>query len=198
MNNKNIKWLIFGGVILLLFFWIIGSYNGLVNKDVEVQKAWSNVETQYQRRSDLIVNIVKIAMKASKVENKILRDVIEARNSANSIKVDPSKLSEESINKFAMAQNQVKSSFNVVVEQYPDLKSIPQFAKIQDEIAGTENRVSTARTDFNAIVSEYNKSVRSFPSNIFAGIFGFQQKATFKADEGSDKAPNLDELFDKE
>ncbi len=198
MNNKYIKWLIFGGVILLLFFWIIGSYNGLVNKDVEVQKAWSNVETQYQRRSDLIVNIVKIAMKASKVENKILRDVIEARNSANSIKVDPSKLSEESINKFAMAQNQVKSSFNVVVEQYPDLKSIPQFAKIQDEIAGTENRVSTARTDFNAIVSEYNKSVRRFPSNIFAGIFGFQQKATFKADEGSDKAPNLDELLDKE
>ncbi len=198
MNNKNIKWLIFGGVILLLFFWIIGSYNGLVNKDVEVQKAWSNVETQYQRRSDLIVNIVKIAMKASKVENKILRDVIEARNNANSIKVDPTKLSEESINKFAMAQNQVKSSFNVVVEQYPDLKSIPQFAKIQDEIAGTENRVSTARTDFNAIVSEYNKSVRRFPSNIFAGIFGFQQKATFKADEGSDKAPNLDELLDKE
>lgn len=198
MNNKYIKWLIIGGVILVLFFWIIGSYNGLVNKDVEVQKAWSNVETQYQRRSDLIVNIVKIAMKASKVENKILRDVIEARNNANSIKVDPSKLSEESINKFAMAQNQVKSSFNVVVEQYPDLKSIPQFAKVQDEIAGTENRVSTARTDFNAIVSEYNKSVRSFPSNIFAGIFGFQQKATFKAEEGSDKAPNLDELLDKE
>ena len=94
MNNKYIKWLIFGGVILVLFFWIIGSYNGLVNKDVDVQKAWSNVETQYQRRSDLIVNIVKIAMKASKVENKILRDVIEARNNANSIKVDPTKLSE--------------------------------------------------------------------------------------------------------
>jgi LemA protein len=183
---------------LVLFFWIIGSYNGLVNKDVDVQKAWSNVETQYQRRSDLIVNIVKIAMKASKVENKILRDVIEARNNANSIKVDPTKLSEESINKFAMAQNQVKSSFNVVVEQYPDLKSIPQFAKIQDEFAGTENRVGTARTDFNAAVSDYNKSVRSFPSNIFAGIFGFQQKATFKADEGTDKAPNLDEVLDKE
>ena len=198
MNNKYIKWLIFGGVILVLFFWIIGSYNGLVNKDVDVQKAWSNVETQYQRRSDLIVNIVKIAMKASKVENKILRDVIEARNNANSIKVDPSKLSEESINKFAMAQNQVKSSFNVVVEQYPDLKSIPQFAKIQDEIAGTENRVGTSRTDFNAAVSDYNKSVRKFPSNIFAGIFGFQQKATFKADEGTDKAPNLDEVLDKE
>lgn len=198
MNNKNLKWYIFGGVILLLFFWIIGSYNGLVNKDVDVQKAWSNVETQYQRRSDLIVNIVKIAMKASKVENKILRDVIEARNNANSIKVDPTKLSEESINKFAMAQNQVKSSFNVVVEQYPDLKSIPQFAKIQDEIAGTENRVSTARTDFNAVVSDYNRAVRSFPSNLFAGIFGFQQKATFKADEGTDKAPNLDELLDKE
>ncbi len=198
MNNKYIKWLIFGGVILVLFFWIIGSYNGLVNKDVDVQKAWSNVETQYQRRSDLIVNIVKIAMKASKVENKILRDVIEARNNANSIKVDPTKLSEESINKFAMAQNQVKSSFNVVVEQYPDLKSIPQFAKIQDEIAGTENRVGTSRTDFNAAVSDYNKSVRKFPSNIFAGIFGFQQKATFKADEGTDKAPNLDEVLDKE
>ncbi len=198
MNNKYIKWLIFGGVILVLFFWIIGSYNGLVNKDVDVQKAWSNLETQYQRRSDLIVNIVKIAMKASKVENKILRDVIEARNNANSIKVDPTKLSEESINKFAMAQNQVKSSFNVVVEQYPDLKSIPQFAKIQDEIAGTENRVGTSRTDFNAAVSDYNKSVRKFPSNIFAGIFGFQQKATFKADEGTDKAPNLDEVLDKE
>lgn len=181
MNNKYIKWLIFGGVILLLFFWIIGSYNGLVNKDVEVQKAWSNVETQYQRRSDLIVNIVKIAMKASKVENKILRDVIEARNNANSIKVDPTKLSEESINKFAMAQNQVKSSFNVVVEQYPDLKSIPQFAKIQDEIAGTENRVSTARTDFNAIVSEYNKSVRRFPSKYFCWNFWIPTKSNLQS-----------------
>ncbi len=198
MNNKNIKWLVIGGIVLVLFLWIMSSYNGLVNKDVDVQKAWSNVETQYQRRSDLIVNIVKIAMKASKVENKILTDVIAARNNANQIKVDPTKLSEESINKFAMAQNQVKSSFNVVVEQYPDLKSIPQFAKVQDEIAGTENRVSTARTDFNAVVSDYNKSVRSFPSNIFAGIFGFTQKATFKADEGSEKAPNLDELLDKE
>ena len=138
MNNKNIKWIVIGGIIVVLFLWIMSSYNGLVGRDVEVQKAWSNVETQYQRRSDLIVNIVKIAMKASKVENKILTDVIAARNNANSVKIDPSKLTEDQLNKFAMAQNQVKSSFNVVVEQYPDLKSIPQFAKIQDEIAGTE------------------------------------------------------------
>ena len=198
MNNKNIKWIVIGGIVLILFFWIMSSYNGLVNRDVEVQKAWSNVETQYQRRSDLIVNIVKIAMKASKVENKILTDVIAARNTANSVKIDPSKLTEDQLNKYAMAQNQVKSSFNIVVEQYPDLKSIPQFAKIQDEIAGTENRVGTARKDFNDVVAEYNRAIRSFPSNIFAGIFGFTQKSAFKADEGTDKAPNLDEILDKE
>jgi LemA protein len=201
MNSKYIRWAVIGGVILIVFLWIRGSYNGLVREDVTVQTAWSNVETQYQRRIDLIGPLAKTAIKAAKTEDKILKDVIEARAQATSVKIDASSLTEENMAKFEAAQSNFKGSLNrlmAVAEQYPNLMSINQFAKLQDEIAGTENRIGTARTDFNQAVMNYNLSVRSFPSNIFANMFGFQQKAAFKATEGSEKAPDLDKVYDKE
>jgi LemA protein len=205
MNSKYIRWAVIGGIILIVFLWIRGSYNGLIKEDVTVQTAWSNVETQYQRRYDLIENLAKTVLKAAKTEDKILKDVIEARAQATSVKIDASSLTEENMAKFEAAQARASQSLNsslsrlmVVSEQYPDLKSVPQFAKLNDEIAGTENRIGTARTDFNQAIMNYNLRVRSFPSNIFANIFGFQLKAAFKATEGSDKAPDLDKVYDKE
>lgn len=201
MNSKYIRWAVIGGIILIVFLWIRGSYNGLVRNDVTVQTAWSNVETQYQRRIDLIGPLAKTAIKAAKTEDKILKDVIEARAQATSVKIDASSLTEENMAKFEAAQSKFTGSLNrlmAVAEQYPNLMSINQFAKLQDEIAGTENRIGTARTDFNQTIMNYNLSVRSFPSNIFANLFGFQQKAAFKATEGSDKAPDLDKVYDKE
>ena len=127
--------------------------------------------------------------------------MIEARAQATSVKIDASSLTEENMSKFEAAQSKFTGSLNrlmAVAEQYPNLMSINQFAKLQDEIAGTENRIGTARTDFNQTIMNYNLSVRSFPSNIFANLFGFQQKAAFKATEGSDKAPDLDKIYDKE
>ena len=153
----------------------------------------------------MIENLAKTVLKAAKTEDKILKDVIEARAQATSVKIDASSLTEENMAKFEAAQAKASQSLNsslsrlmVVSEQYPDLKSVPQFAKLNDEIAGTENRIGTARTDFNQAIMNYNLSVRSFPSNIFANLFGFQQKAAFKATEGSDKAPDLDKVYDKE
>lgn len=205
MNSKYIRWAVIGGVILIVFFWIRGSYNGLVSEDIKVQTAWSNVETQYQRRYDLIENLAKTVLKAAKTEDKILKDVIEARAQATSVKIDASTLSEENIAKFEAAQAKAAQSLNgslsrlmVVSEQYPNLKSVPQFSELNFEIAGTENRISTARTGFNEAVMNYNLRVRSFPSNIFANMFGFQTKTAFKANEGSEKAPDLDKIYDKE
>jgi len=205
MNSKYIRWAVIGGIILIVFLLIRGSYNGLVKGDVTVQTAWSNVETQYQRRYDLIENLAKTVLKAAKTEGKILKDVIEARAQATSVKIDASSLTEENMAKFEAAQAKASQSLNsslsrlmVVSEQYPNLTSVPQFAKLEDEIAGTENRIGTARTDFNQAIMNYNLRVRSFPSNIFANLFGFQTKAAFKATEGSDKAPDLDKVYDKE
>ncbi len=205
MNNKNLKWYIIGGILVILFFWVRGSYNSLVDSDVEVQTAWSNVETQYQRRYDLIENLAKTVIKAAKTEDKILKDVIEARAMATSVKIDASNLTEDQLKAFETAQAKASQAMSgslsrlmVVAEQYPELKSVPQFAKLSDEMAGTENRIGTARSDFNDKVMKYNKSVRRFPSNIFAGIFGFSTKAAFTAKAGAENAPDLDKIYDKE
>jgi LemA protein len=171
------------------------TYNGLVNYDEEVDKSWNNVETQYQRRSDLILNLAKTVMKAADTEKEILQGVIEARSAASSIKLDASNLTKENLAKFDAAQSNMMSRLNFLVERYPQLQSIPQFAKLNDEIAGTENRISTARSDFNEVVANYNKRVRKFPNVIFAGMFGFGRKIGFSSDQGAEKAPDMDDVF---
>lgn len=183
------------GIVVLFFGMGCSTYNGLVNYDEEVDKSWNNVETQYQRRSDLILNLAKTVMKAADTEKEILQGVIEARSAASSIKLDPSNLTKENLTKFDVAQSKLKSKFNLLVERYPQLKSIPQFAKLSDEIAGTENRISTARSDFNEVIANYNKRVRKFPNVIFAGMFGFERKSGFSSEEGAEKALDMDDVF---
>jgi LemA protein len=183
------------GIIVLFFGMGCSTYNGLVNYDEEVDKSWNNVETQYQRRSDLILNLAKTVMKAADTEKEILQGVIEARSAASSIKLDASNLTKENLAKFDAAQSNMMSRLNFLVERYPQLQSIPQFAKLNDEIAGTENRISTARSDFNEVVANYNKRVRKFPNVIFAGMFGFERKTGFSSDQGAEKAPDMDDVF---
>lgn len=183
------------GIIVLFFGMGCSTYNGLVNYDEEVDKSWNNVETQYQRRSDLILNLAKTVMKAADTEKEILQGVIEARSAASSIKLDASNLTKENLAKFDAAQSNMMSRLNFLVERYPQLQSIPQFAKLNDEIAGTENRISTARSDFNEVVANYNKRVRKFPNVIFAGMFGFERKTGFSSEQGAEKAPDMGDVF---
>lgn len=198
MKKSNLVLFSVLGIIVLFFGMGCSTYNGLVNTDEEVEKAWNNVETQYQRRSDLILNLAKTVMKAADTEKEILQGVIQARSEASSIKLDASKLNQENIAQFEAAQSKLSGSLSrlmLVVERYPNLKSIPQFAKLNDEISGTENRISTARSDFNEVVASYNKRVRKFPNVLFAGMFGFERRSGFSAKEGADEAPDMDDVF---
>jgi LemA protein len=197
---KKSNYILFGIIAVLLIFSGYGcnSYNSLVDLDTDVEKSWSNVEAQYQRRADLIEKLAKVVVKAAKTEENILKEVVEARASATGVKIDPSNLSQEQLAAFDEQQAQLNSKLNsslsklmVVVEKYPDLKSIPQFAQLNDEISGSENRISTARTDFNEAVAKYNKKVRRFPSNIVASMFGFEKRDGFKSKSGSENAPEL-------
>jgi LemA protein len=200
MNNN--KYLKFGILGFLILFVLVGwnQYNGMVDRDVEVQKSWENVEAQYQRRADLILNLAKTVVKAAKTEENILKEVVQARASATSMNIDASKLNSDNIQQFEAAQSKMNGTLSrlmLVVERYPELKSIKQFEQLNYEIAGTENRITTSRTDFNEAIAAYNKKIRKFPNNIFANFFGFERKSGFKAKAGSDEAPNLDDIYEK-
>jgi LemA protein len=186
--RKYIPWIILGIVVLMGF----GSYNGLVSKDEEVSKAWSNVESDYQRRSDLIPNLVETVKGYANFEKETLTAVIAARASATQVKIDASNLNEENMAAFQQAQGGLSSALGrllVVAEQYPDLKANQNFLDLQAQLEGTENRINVSRQRFNEVVNTYNVSRRKFPNVIFASIMGFKEKAYFKADGGAEKAP---------
>jgi LemA protein len=170
-------------------------YNSLVKLDEDVKAKWNDVETQYQRRADLIPNLVSTVKGAAKFEQETLTAVIEARSKATQITVDPNKLNEENIQKFQAAQGQVTQALGklmMLTENYPQLRATDQFRDLSAQLEGTENRITVARKDFNAAVQTYNTKVRSFPNNITAGMFGFTQKTGFKAEAGADKAPKVE------
>ncbi|MVN23511.1 LemA family protein [Mucilaginibacter arboris] len=170
------------------------SYNSMVKKDENVKAAWGAVQSQYQRRSDLIPNLVNTVKGAANFEKSTLTAVIEARAKATSIQVDPSKLTPESIQQFQAAQGQLGSALGkllAVSEAYPDLKSNANFQSLQTQLEGTENRINVARLDFNTAVQDYNSTVRSFPANLTAKMFGFTEKGYFAAEAGADKAPKV-------
>lgn len=170
------------------------SYNSMVQMDENVKGKWGVVQTQYQRRSDLIPNLVATVKGAANFEKSTLTDVINARAKATSVQVDPSKLTPESIKAFQEAQGQLSTALGklmVVTENYPDLKSNQNFLGLQAQIEGTENRITVARDDFNAAVQEYNTKIRSFPANITAKMFSFAEKGYFQAEAGADKAPKV-------
>ena len=183
------------GVLVLLVVVSGCGYNTLVKLDEDVQTKWAQVETQYQRRSDLIPNLVSTVKGAAKFEQGTLTDVIEARSKASQITIDPDKLTEENIQKYQAAQGQVGQALSrlmVLTENYPELKATQQFSELSAQLESTENRISIARKDFNESVQAYNTRVRSFPNNLTAGLFGFSKKAAFKADAGAENAPKVE------
>lgn len=182
-------------VLAIVAVWFVKMYNGLVAKDEAVSSAWSQVENVYQRRMDLIPNLVNTVKGAAGFEQSTLQEVVAARAAATQVKVDPSQLSEENIARFQQAQDALGSSLSrllVSVERYPDLKATQNFRDLQAQLEGTENRISVERQKFNTAVQSFNTAVRRFPCNIVAGMFGFEKKGYFEANEGAEAAPVVD------
>lgn len=187
--------LVIVGVLVLFTALSSCGYNNLVKLDEDVKAKWNQVETQYQRRADLIPNLVNTVKGAAKFEQSTLTQVTEARAKATQVTIDPDKLTPENIEKYQAAQGQVSQALGrllMVTENYPELKATEQFRDVSAELAGTENRIGVARKDFNESVQTYNVKVRSFPNNITAGLFGFSQKTGFKAEAGAEKAPKVE------
>ena len=185
------KWIALGVVALLAIF-CYTTYNGLVEKDEAVATAWSNVEMQYQRRADLIPNLVNTVKGYAAHESETLESVIAARSAATSINLTADELTPEKIAEYQAAQQQVRSALGrliAIAENYPDLKANQNFLELQAQLEGTENRIAVARKEFNEIAQTYNISVRRFPANLVASIFGFDKKAYFEADEAAATAP---------
>ncbi|MGI8584317.1 MAG: LemA family protein [Chitinophagaceae bacterium] len=180
------------GLVVLLFFWGCGAYNGLVGVDQQVKAKWGDVETNYQRRTDLYSSVIKTISASANFEKSTLTEVIAARARATSINVNLD--DSASLGKFQQAQAGLQSSFArlmAVAEAYPDIKSTKAFQDFQAQIEGTENRINVARKDYNGAVQVYNLKVKTFPNNIFAGILGFHEKPYYKSDPGSEKAPDV-------
>lgn len=180
--------------VIILFSWGQGAYNNLVTKDQVVQQQWAQVENVYQRRSDLIPNLVSTVKGVANFEQKTLTDVIEARAKATAVTISPKNLDEASIQRFQSAQDNLSSTLSrlmMVTENYPQLKATQNFSELQAQLEGTENRITVERMKFNEVVQDYNIQVKRFPSNIFAGMFGFREKAFFKAVQGAEKAPQV-------
>ncbi len=181
-------------VIAVLVLWCISAYNGMVRAQEDATNEWANVQNTYQRRADLIPNLVETVKGYAKHEENTLKEVVEARAKATSMTIDPSNCTPEQLAEFQKAQGELGSALGrliAVSESYPDLKANENFMDLQKQLEGTENRINEARNKFNDKVTVYNKDVRSFPNNIFAGIFGFRQMEKFQADADAQKKPEV-------
>lgn len=197
MNNKpkHLGWIIAGAVVVILLLWGIGGYNGLVSQDEEVSNKWANVETQYQRRSDLIPNLVSTVKGYAQHESKTLEAVMQARSQATQVRIDPSNCTPEQLAQYQKAQGDVTSALGkllAITENYPELKANQNFLELQSQLEGTENRINVARKDFNDAAKEYNVAIRRFPKSMLAGMFGFGKRTYFEAEAGAEKAPKVE------
>ncbi len=187
------------GLAVVLFLYGGCKFNGMVKTDEGVKQKWGNVQSEYQRRADLVPNLVEAVKGEANFEKSVLEGVINARASATQMKVDASNLTPEKIQEFQANQGQLSTAlgrFLSIAESYPNLKSNAAFSELRAQLEGTENRIKVSRNEYNASVKDYNVSVRTFPSNIFAGMFGFKEKGAFESDKGADKAPSLKGAFD--
>ncbi|MES2646093.1 MAG: LemA family protein [Bacteroidota bacterium] len=194
MKSKNLGLIIILGALLVFGGCACTGYNGLVQQDENVRKTWNNVQSEYQRRNDLIPNLVNTVKGAANFEQQTLVQLMEARAKATSVNIDPANITPEKLAEFQQAQSQISSGIGrllAVVENYPDLKANANFQALQAQLEGTENRIKVARNDFNGAVQDYNVKVRSFPMNMLAGMFGFKFKPGFQADPGSERAPEV-------
>ena len=192
MKNKKTGILI--GIVVVLILMLVNVYNNMVTQEEAVNTSWSQVENQYQRRNDLIPNLVNTVKAYTEHEKGTLESVINARSQATKATIDPSNLTEEAMKKFQDSQNQLSNALSrlmMVVERYPDLKANQNFSELQAQLEGTENRISVERKRFNETAKKYNTYLRKFPNNMLSGIFGFSTKAYFAAEEGSEKAPEV-------
>jgi LemA protein len=188
--RKYIIWIVLGALVLLGF----SSYNGLVGKQENVGLAWGNVESDYQRRADLIPNLVNTVKGYANFEQETLTKVMEARASATQVRIDANNLTPDNVAAFQQAQGTLSSALGrllAVAEAYPDLKANQNFLDLQSQLEGTENRINVSRQRFNEAVNVYNTSRRKFPAVIFASLLGFGEKGYFKADAGAEKAPEV-------
>ena len=194
--KKGLKILLIVGIIVILgFLWIKNSYNGLVVSDENVSSSWAQVENVYQRRADLIPNLVASVKGYAKHESSTLEGVISARSKATQMTVDPSTLSEAEIAKYQDAQGELGQAIGrllMITENYPDLKANTNFLELQAQLEGTENRISVERMKFNEAAKAHNTLVRSFPKNIIASMFGFEKKGYFEAESGAEPAPKVE------
>ena len=180
--------------VIIAALWGWSKYNGLVTEDEKVNNAWADVQTQYQRRADLIPNLVETVKGYAEHESETLQKVIEARAKATSINVDPNNLTEEALQQYQQAQGELGNALGrllVSIERYPDLKANQNFLELQSQLEGTENRINNARDKFNTAAKEFNTMVRKFPANIVASLFGFKNKTYFAASETAQEAPKV-------
>lgn len=188
------KWIIPVLITAVFAFWMVNRYNKMVSLDENVKKTWAEVQNQYQRRADLIPNLVGTVKGAANFEQKTLTDVIEARAKATQMTVKAEELSPEKLQEFQAAQGQLSQALGrlmMITENYPDLKANQNFRDLQTQLEGTENRITVARKDFNTSVENYNSSVRKFPTNLMASIFDLKTRPTFEADAAAQKVPSV-------
>jgi LemA protein len=190
-RRSPVLWIVLAIVVIFIFIGC-GKYNGLVTADQTVQNSFSNVQTNYQRRTDLYNSVVKTIQGSANFEKSTLKEVIDARARATSVNVNLD--DSTSLRQYQQAQTQLQGSFSrlmAVAEAYPDLKTTKAFQDFQTQIEGTENRINVARRDYNSTVNAYNLQVKTFPNNLFAGMFGFHQRPYFQSDPGSERAPDI-------
>ena len=195
MKKGLIVILAIAAVVLGLFFWFQGTYNGMVKMDEGVQAAWSQVENVYQRRADLIPNLVSTVKGYAAHEQETLEGVISARSKATQLTVDSENLTPDKLAQYNKAQGELGAALGkllAITENYPDLKANQNFLQLQSQLEGTENRIAVERQKFNETARAYNTAIRQFPKNIVAGMFGFEKKPYFEAQEGAQQAPKVE------
>ena len=195
MKKGLIALIVVAAIVLGGFLWVKGAYNNMVTEDENVQNAWAQVENVYQRRADLIPNLVATVKGYAEHESSTLESVVAARAKATQMTIDPENLSEEAIAKFNEAQGELSTALGrllLIQENYPDLKANQQFSELQAQLEGTENRIATERMKFNDTAKAYNTLIRKFPDNILASIFGFEKKGYFEAQAGAETAPKVE------
>lgn len=193
--KKLLPWAIGLGVLAIIALWAVNAYNAFVAAEEEVESAWAQVENQYQRRADLVPNLVATVKGYAAHEQQTLEGVVEARTKATRITIDPAHATPEQLAAFQSAQGELSQALGrllAVAENYPDLKANENFRDLQAQLEGTENRIAVARQLFNETAKSYNKTIRRFPNNILAGMFGFEKKPYFEAEEGAAKAPKVE------